>query len=202
MRKMRADSTWNGLTPGQLELLDEWLFEERLGYADALVRVEKEFGLQASLASMGRYYRSRSKYWQLMDLITAQRMAWEVNDLAVSTDDLRKATMKLLAKTVLKLAVEQPEQLEQLVSLTKLLLESESNGIRRSKVKLAEQYFHYEATAAIEKDLPYFKAYVDAIAADTSLSHDEKLKKIKAAFVCLDPYKSRKVEPDESKNGN
>ena len=135
-------------------------------------------------------------------LAVAQVAADELNDLAVNTDDLRKAVVKLVAKAVLKLAAEQPEQLEQMVSLTKLLLESESNDIRRSRLKLAEQYFHFEATAASLDELPKIRAYLDVIGGDTSLTHEEKIKRVQMIIFGWKQYKKDGAEPDKSKNGS
>jgi len=61
MRKMREDSTWSLLTPEQRETLEGWLFEENLGYAKTLERVQKEFGVTATMASLGRFYRRRAR---------------------------------------------------------------------------------------------------------------------------------------------
>src|SRR5713226_8744522 len=47
MRKMREDSTWSGLTGEQRRKLENWLFERNLGYAEALKRAHKEFGVQS-----------------------------------------------------------------------------------------------------------------------------------------------------------
>jgi hypothetical protein len=47
MRKLREDSTWNGLTAAQRQKLENWLFERNLGYAEALQRAHKEFGVQS-----------------------------------------------------------------------------------------------------------------------------------------------------------
>jgi hypothetical protein len=150
---------------------------------------------------MGRYYRYWARGRLELQLLQAQNAAMELNDLPVKTDDLRKAVVKLVARAVLKLAIENPERVEQLASLTKLLLWSEDNDIRRARQKLAERYFHYEATAAYEKDLPHFKAHIDAIASDDSLSREEKLKRVKACFDRLSgDSKPDGVEPDKSKN--
>jgi hypothetical protein len=202
MRKLRDDSTWNRLTLEQREQLDEWLFEERLGYADALARAEKEFGLTASLSSMGRYYRRRARERQAKELAMAQLTADELNDLPVSTDSLRTAAVKLVGKAVLKLAGEQPEQVEELASLTKLLLWSEDNDIRRPRLKLAEQHFHFEATAASLDELPKVRAYLDVIGDDASLSHDEKIKRAQMMLFGWKKYKSDEAKSDKSKNGN
>jgi hypothetical protein len=202
MRKMRDDSTWNRLTIEQLKLLDEWLFDERLGYADALARVEKEFGLQVSLSSIGRYYRRRAGEEQRMGLLEAHIAAGELNDLPGSADDLRTAAVKLVGKAALKLAGEKPEELEQLVSLTRILLESEDNDIRRARLKLAEQYFHFEATAASLDELPKIRAYLDVIADDASLSEDEKIRRVRMILFGWKRFKSGALEPDKSGNGD
>jgi hypothetical protein len=202
MRKMRDDSIWSRLTSEQRELLEEWLFEERLGYAKALEKAEKEFGLRASMASLGRYYRRRARERQTVELLDSQMRAEELNFLPVSTDNLRTAAVKLVGKAALKLAGEKPEELEQLASLTKLLLASEDNDIRRARLKLAEQYFHFEATAASVDELPKVRAYLDVIGGDTSLSHDEKIKRAQMILFGRKQYKSDEAKSDKSKNGN
>ena len=55
--KLRSDSTWAGLTSEQRETLEGWLFEENLGYAEVLERVQREFGVTASKSSLSRYYQ-------------------------------------------------------------------------------------------------------------------------------------------------
>lgn len=180
MRKLRDDSTWNQLTPEQRETLEAWLFDENLGYAKTLERVQKEFGLEATMASLGRYYRRRARERQVEELVEAQAAASALNELPVSVANLRDAAVKLVGKAVLKLAGERPEDLAQLVSFTKLLLASEDNDLRRSRLKLAEKYFDYEATAASLKELPRLRAYMDVIGDDASLSHDEKMKRVHA----------------------
>src|SRR5713101_6490489 len=47
MRKLREDSTWNGLTGEQRQKLENCLFEQNLGYAEALKRAHKEFGVKS-----------------------------------------------------------------------------------------------------------------------------------------------------------
>jgi hypothetical protein len=134
--------------------------------------------------------------------VEAQAAASELNDLPVSVASLREAAVKLVGKAVLKLAGEKPEELEQLVSFTKLLLDSEDNDIRRSRLKLARLYFDYEATAAANKELPQMRAYLDVIGNDTSLSHDEKIKRVHAILFGWDRAKSDVNGQDDSNNGN
>ncbi len=182
MRKPRDDSTWGQLTPEQRETLEGWLFDENLGYAKTLERVRQEFGLAATTASLGRYYRRRARERQVAELVEAQATARELNDLPVDVASLREAAVKLVGKAVLKLAGEKPAGLEHLVAFTKLLLESEGNDIRRSRLKLAEKYFDYEATAASLEELPRLRAYLEAIGDDASLSHDEKMQRVRAVL--------------------
>jgi hypothetical protein len=202
MRKMRDDSTWNQLTPEQRETLEGWLFDENLGYAKTLDRVQQEFGLEATVASLGRFYRRRARERQVEELVEAQVTANELNDLPISVASLREAAVKLVGKAVLKLASEKPEELEYLVSFTKLLLESEDNDIRRSRLKLAQRYFDYEATAASVKELPHLRAYLEVVGDDASLSHDEKLKRVQAILFGWDRSKADVNGQDKSLNGN
>ena len=202
MRKMRDDSTWNRLMPEQRETLESWLFDENLGYAKTLERVRKEFGVEATIASVGRFYRRRARERQVEELVEAQAAASELNDLPVNVANLREAAVKLVGKAVLKLAGEKPEELEQLVSFTKLLLASEDNDLRRSRLKLAEKYFDFEATAASIKELPHLRAYLDVVGNDASLNHNEKIKRVRDILFGWNRAKSGVNGQDNSTNGN
>jgi hypothetical protein len=136
------------------------------------------------------------------ELVMAELTANELNDLPVSADSLRTAAVKLVGKAVLKLASEKPEELEQLASLTKLLLDSENNDIRRLRLKLAQQYFDYEATAASLKEWPHLRAFLAVVGDDTSLSYDEKIKRVRAILFGWDRAKSDVNEEDKSNNEN
>jgi hypothetical protein len=202
MRKSRDDSTWTRLTTEQRETLEIWLFDENLGYGKTLAKVQEEFGVEATMASLGRFYRRRARERQVHELLEAQVAANELNDLPISVASLREAAVKLVGKAALNLATEKPEQLEQLVSFTKLLLESEDTDIRRSRLTLAQRCFDYAATAASQKDLPQLRAYMEVIDDDTTLSHDEKLKKVHAILYGWNRGPSDAGEEDKSKNGN
>jgi hypothetical protein len=49
---MRDDSTWNRLTAEQREKLESWLFDGNLGYVETLARVQKDFGVEATISSL------------------------------------------------------------------------------------------------------------------------------------------------------
>jgi hypothetical protein len=208
MKKLRDDSTWNQLTLEQREQLEGWLFDENLGYAKTLELVREEFGLEATIASLGRYYRRTARERQYKELVLATLTADELNELPVDVASLRKAAIKLVGKAAIKLASEKPNDLDHLVSFTKLLLDSEDNEIRQARLKLAQKYFDYEATAACQKDLPRLRAYLEAISDDTSLSNDEKLKRVHAIMFGWKNAESgtkeaeAPKEPEASKNGN
>jgi hypothetical protein len=202
MRKMRSDSTWYQLTPEQRLTLEIWLFEENLGYTKTLERVQKEFGVEGTIASLGRYYRCMAQERQIFGLLKAQKAADVLNAMPGTTDALRTAALKLVGKAVMELTGESPEQLEQLASLTRILLESEDNDIRRSRLKLAEKYFHLEATAATIKEFPQLRAYLDALAEDTNLSNEEKTKRMNALLFGGERSTPGVYGPDKSNNGD
>ena len=180
MRKPRSNSNWNQLTSPQRELVEKWLFDEHLSYEATLARVKSEFGLEASRTSLFRYYRRRAKERQMADLIEAQAMSDAVAAPELSTDSMRAAAIKLVAKTTLKLACERPDQLKELESLTKILLLSEDNDIRRGRLKLEEEHFRYEAAAAASEEIPHLASLLLKINDDEDLSADAKMDKVHA----------------------
>ncbi len=69
MQKLRYYSAWSRLNPDQVELLEGWLFEQNMGYAEALARAKKEFGVKASIDSLGRYYQRRARKRRVTELL-------------------------------------------------------------------------------------------------------------------------------------
>ena len=202
--KIRDDSTFNQLTPEQREKMEAWLFDENLGYAKTLERVKQEFSLEATMSSLGRYYRRRARDRQVEELLEAQDAAFDVKDLPLNVPIMREALAKLLYKAVLKQATEKPGEVEQLAALTKLVLDSEDNDIRRSRLELAQRWFHYEATVAARKDLPQLTAYMSAISDDATLSYEEKLSRVHAILYpgspTLDVEKIKQFKTEEAAN--
>ena len=201
MRKLRNDSSWNRLTYEQRDTLESWLFDENLGYAKIVARAQKEFGLQFTIASLSRYYRRRARERQNVELDQAQRTADQLNALPVSVASLRQAAIKLAGTAILKLAAEKPGQPQLWVPLTNLLLESERNDIRRSRLKLAERYFHYEAIAASQKELPRVRSYLTTIWHDPDHTEDEKIAATADVFFGGHHSVPSASEPDEPRNG-
>ena len=198
---MRKDSTWNRLTSKQRAKLEKWLFEGNLGYAEAVARAHKEFGVEGTVASMGRYYRRRAQERQPAELLEAQMAAAEVNDSPLKVESLRRAGMKLIGHLALKQAIERPGELEPLVRLTKLLLASEGNGVRQGRLELAERYFYREATAAARKEFAQLGAYLAGILDDASLDAQGKIEKVKQMLYTGEGSKSGAEAKDDSGNG-
>jgi len=120
MRKLRSDSSFNGLSAGQREQLLNWLFDENMSYAAAVERVRKEFGIAASLAAMGRFYRHAAEERHLGNLALAQG----------TEKDFRTATHKLLALATFQACVHNDSDprgdgLKAMSALTKLMLQNE-----------------------------------------------------------------------------
>ena len=149
MRKPRCDSRWHRLSSQQRQVAEKWLFEEHLGYTEVVRRLKAEFGLTTSRACICRHYRRRAKERPIAELVEAQAMFDTVTAPISSTEALRTATMKLIAKTTLKLAFERPDQLKELESLARVLLLSENNDIRRERLELKQGLVLCEAAARL-----------------------------------------------------
>ena len=201
MRKPRSNSNWNQLTAPQRETVEKWLFDEHLSYDETLARVKSEFGLETSRTSLCRYYHSRERERQVADLVEAQALSDAVAAPELSTDSMRAAALKLVAKTTLKLACERPDQLKELESLAKILLLSEDNDIRQGRLKLEEDHFHYQAATAASEEIPHLAKLLLRIEDDEALSEEAKLDKVHALLfpesARLGLHKIDQPQPDD-----
>src|SRR5882757_7810461 len=59
-RKIRCDCKLRGLPVAQRVIVDAWLFDEGRSYEDVVEGCLREFGLQVSKSSVGRYYERMS----------------------------------------------------------------------------------------------------------------------------------------------
>jgi hypothetical protein len=178
MSKLREDSTWNQISAEQRQTLESWLFDENLSYPKTLAKVQAEFGLMATAASLGRYYRRRARERQAEEMRQAGDAAALLDELPVDARDLRTAAVKLVGKTLLTVAAERPGEWEALASLTKLLLDSEQNEIRRARLQFVERCFDQQVTAAVFQEAPRLRARLIEIADDPSLDRAGQLKRI------------------------
>lgn len=195
LRKLRQDSKWNRLTGEERDRLDRWLFEENRGYAKIVALAKTEFDIETTTTSVYRYYQRRARERKAEELVETQLAADQLNGLAVDASSLRTAVVKLVGNAALKLACEKPEDVEQLAALTELLLEAEQNDLRRGRLQFAQRCFDYEATVATVEEIPWIRAYLQSVMDDTSLSGDEKTRKVQAMlFHWVREVKARKVK--------
>ncbi len=133
MKKLRSDSSFNGLTAGQREQLLGWLFNENMGYAAAVERVKKEFGIATTKTSMGRFYRHAAEERHVGDLALAQG----------SVADFRTATRKLLGAATLQACMHNHDPREDgwkaVSALTKLMLQDERRELQEKWLELELQ---------------------------------------------------------------
>lgn len=106
---MRSNSTWNRFTREQRERLEIWLFNENLGYAKTVARVQMEFGIQTSIAGVGRYYRRRAQQRQAQELKT-RLTADGLNGRAMDADSLWATALKLVGNTTPPGRVKEPDE--------------------------------------------------------------------------------------------
>jgi hypothetical protein len=178
MRKLKCNCRWTQLNRQQRATMENWLFQDHLGYEETLARVQNEFGVKASRSSLARYYQRRLHERQTTDLIEAQAMADTVAAPESDANAMRTAAVKLIAKTALKIAFERPDRLKDLEALTKLLLINEDIEIRRSRVKLEQEQFRYKAASAASEELPKLAGLILKIDEDEELDNDAKMEKV------------------------
>jgi len=151
--KLRADSNWSGLSGEQRQTLERWLFEQNLSYRETLERAQKEFGIEASLASLQRFRRRLIKERTVAAMIEVEESADEVNGTKASLENLRTSAWKVVGKQFLEKAMEGCD-IKELKALGRLMAESEEREIRRSRMALAREKFEFKAAKAVWKHVP------------------------------------------------
>ena len=142
--KLRADSAWSKLTAEQRETLEGWLFEENIGYKEALERAQKEFGLASSLTSLAVFYQRLAEERMQKELLGVKSMAGKIGKAGVDWEELGATAMALVAKRMLQLAVASPGKVKELASLGRLLVANETVDIKRRWLELEEERLNEE----------------------------------------------------------
>jgi hypothetical protein len=137
--KLRADSVWGKLTAEQRETLEGWLFEENIGYKEALERAKQEFGLASSLTSLAVFYQHLAEERMQRELLGVKSLAGKIDKVETNWEDLGGTAMTLVAKRMLQLAVVSPGKIRELASLGRLLVANEAIEIKRRWVELEEE---------------------------------------------------------------
>lgn len=162
MRKLRPDSVIGTLDPDLKDQVDELLLA---GHPYRKVQeLLAESGIKLSLTSIGEYYQRQV----LPGKIARQnRTAEELNKIAIEGID--DATMQALRLTVFDLAASPKTDAKTLNVLMGLVLKAESLKQDDRRLKLLEQ-----RAAQADK--------AQEAAADTGLTPEEKMQKIRAVF--------------------
>jgi hypothetical protein len=135
LNKVRSDALWNELTPEQRGTLEEWLFDERMSYADALEKARTELGFRGSISSVRRFYQRVAQERMFQSLAETAKEVAQIEGAEVSAERVKNAGMKLMAQAFLRTMVETPEKTNEWRGMAKLLLRREA---MESRVRLKE----------------------------------------------------------------
>jgi hypothetical protein len=175
MGKLRSDSTWAALTPEQRESLEDWLFEENLGYTEALERAQKEFGVTASKTSLIRFYQRAAAERAKREFLDLETTIREMKGLEVDVPEMRSAAMCLITKRLMKLSLESPEQVKEMAWLGSVLVQNEAQSIKRGWLNIGREKFQYDAATACM----IHKLRIDEVMADESMTDGQQVQKIR-----------------------
>jgi hypothetical protein len=173
LRKQRADAKWNLLNDEQRELLEQWLFEERISFDAALDRAQQELGFQGSISSIRRFHEHVAGERTFRNLVVSQEQIEQLGNAPVSTASMRAAGMKVVAQLFFSAVVQSPERVREWSGMARLLLQSESNEIkyrlkqeeneiRRQELAFAREKFHFDVMEKAQKALPELQALAEA----------------------------------------
>src|SRR5260221_8078489 len=154
MSKLRTDSTWNGLTPEQREKLDEWLFEEEVSYREARERAQREWGIESSISSVGRYYRRGRNARMLAEMAETQQAAKALDGTGLNMKTLRSSALKVIGKRLFEKAMDGCD-VKELAVLGRLMSEGEKREIQHARLALARERFEFSAAGAALGQVPY-----------------------------------------------
>jgi hypothetical protein len=131
MKKLATNARWSGLPPESVQKLENWLFDEKLAFSDALERAQRELAFTGSLSSLKRFYQRRSRERVVGEFADLCRGAQNVVDAPGNVRLLRTAAMKIVSQLFFKKITENPDSTREWEFLAKLLLQSEDNELRR-----------------------------------------------------------------------
>ncbi|MDB6020171.1 MAG: hypothetical protein JWQ04_28 [Pedosphaera sp.] len=173
MKKAASNARWSGLSPENLQTLENWLFDAKLTYPCALERARRELGFTGSPSSLKRFYQRRSRERTVQGFREVCFGAETITQAPGDTALLRAAAMKMVGRLFLSRITETPEAVKDWEPLARLLLQSEDNELRRQMkseentirrecLKFAQERFHYNVIEEAQKILPQLEALAEA----------------------------------------
>ncbi len=172
--KIRSDSIWNSLPPERRKIFEGWLFEERVSYAAARERAHTEWGVEGSLASVGRFYRRIARERVVDDFAELSDTSAQVDGAEGKLEGMRASAMKVLSMQLLEKAVERGE-VKDLALLGRVLTQSEEREIQRGRLALAREKFEYKASKAALTQL----TLLDKIRQEEEAREEARIQEIK-----------------------
>ena len=133
--------------------MERWLFQDNLSYRETLERVRKEFGIEASPASLHRFRQRILREVAIASISEAEESAEEVKKTRANLANLRSSGWLLVGKQFLEKAIEGCD-IKELRLLGRLMAESEEREIRRTRVVLAREKFEFNAVKEVFKLAP------------------------------------------------
>jgi len=138
MKKLRTDAAWAKLTKKQSNQLKNWLFDDKLGYAQAHERAKQEFGYGGSVSSVRRFYYRACEEQMEEDLLEANETAEHFAETPVKDEVLRKSAVRMLVAVLQRQLVLEPEKAREWAWLARLAVKCEDQEIWREGNRIQE----------------------------------------------------------------
>jgi hypothetical protein len=158
-------------------MFEEWLFEERVSYTEALTRAEKEWGVTGSKTSVHRFYRRVEADRAVNDLEELTEAAERVNAAEGRPAGLKASAMKLVGMHLLERAIGRGD-VKELAALSRVLTQDEDRQIERGRLALAQKRFEFKAAKEVLKHA----AALNKITEASQAREDEELDAAKLAI--------------------
>jgi len=131
MNKLRSDSVFCKLTTEQVEQLEDWLFEEKLGYKEVLEKIEKEFGVKGSQSGLSRFYQRLAVERSQMGLVEMVGACVAATGAAQPSGVLQAGLLTLGYKCAVQFLVESPGKIREFTGLLRALTSAQALELKR-----------------------------------------------------------------------
>lgn len=171
MKKPRADSKLDALTPEQKEQLAEWLTVENLSYTKAKGRVRAKFGVSTSTAALSGFYSRFAAPWKYL------RAKGEADSFAALMEgNFDEASIKRAKQLAFEAMTSPKPDLKAAKALLKIVGDSAKVEIQKQKLSLdARKVVLLEQKAALADE-------AKAVAGDESLTPEQQLTRYRQIF--------------------
>ena len=118
--KLRSDSVFAQLTNEQIEVLEDWLFEDKLGYKEVMEKAKQEWDVKTSLTALGRFYRRLAL--QREEERRLETVALCLESLAAKNNGTLQAGLLALAnQCAIEFLVEHPKSMREFTGMLRAL---------------------------------------------------------------------------------